>query len=80
MATPKAARRLIVNADDFGRSHSINQAVVRAHREGILTSASLMVNEAAAEEAAALAREHPQLGVGLHLTLVCGSSASPPAE
>ena len=43
MASPKAARRLIVNADDFGRSHSINQAVVRAHREGILTSASLMV-------------------------------------
>ena len=80
MASPKAARRLIVNADDFGRSHSINQAVVRAHREGILTSASLMVNETASEEAAALARENPQLGVGLHLTLVCGSSASLPAE
>jgi chitin disaccharide deacetylase len=71
-------RRLIVNADDFGRSASINQAVTRAHREGILTSASLMVNEPACEEAVALARENPQLGVGLHLTLLCGHSALPP--
>jgi hopanoid biosynthesis associated protein HpnK len=73
-----ALRRLIVNADDFGRSASINQAVSRAHREGILTSASLMVNEPAFEEAVALARENPQLGVGLHLTLLCGQSALPP--
>ena len=58
-----AARRLIVNADDFGRSASINQAVIRAHREGILTAASLMVNEPAAEEAVALARENPRLRV-----------------
>ena len=70
-----AARRLIVNADDFGRSVSINQAVIRAHREGVLTTASLMVNEPAFEEAVALARENPRLGVGLHLTLLCGHSA-----
>jgi len=70
-------RRLIVNADDFGRSAAINQAVIRAHREGILTSASLMVNEPACEEAVALARENPQLGVGLHLTLLSGHSALP---
>jgi predicted glycoside hydrolase/deacetylase ChbG (UPF0249 family) len=55
--------RLIVNADDFGRSVSINQAVMRAHQEGILTTASVMVNEPAFEEAVALAREHPTLGV-----------------
>ena len=73
-------RRLIVNADDFGRSASINQAVIRAHREGILTTASLMVNEPAFEEAVALARENPTLGVGLHLTLLCGHSALPPEE
>ncbi len=72
-----AVRRLIVNADDFGRSPSINQAVIRAHREGILTSASLMVNEPACGEAVALARENPRLGVGLHLTLLCGRSALP---
>ena len=71
-------RRLIVNADDFGRSHSLNQAVVRAHREGILTSASLMVNGAAANEAVELARQNPGLGVGLHVSLVCGTSALPP--
>ena len=70
--------RLIVNADDFGRSASVNQAVIRAHREGILTTASLMVNEPAFAEAVALAREHPTLGVGLHLTLVCGRAALPP--
>jgi hopanoid biosynthesis associated protein HpnK len=75
-----ALRRLIVNADDFGRSSSINQAVIRAHREGILTTASLMVNEPACEEAVAMARENPKLGVGLHLTLIHGHSALPPAS
>lgn len=73
-------RRLIVNADDFGRTASINQAVIRAHREGILTATSLMVNELACEEAVALARENPKLGVGLHLTLLCGHSALPPEQ
>jgi hopanoid biosynthesis associated protein HpnK len=68
---------LIVNADDFGRSPSINRAIVRAHREGILTSASLMVNEPACSEAVALATDNPGLGVGLHLTLLCGHSALP---
>jgi hopanoid biosynthesis associated protein HpnK len=78
MAAFPTARRLIVNADDFGRSHSINAAVARAHREGILTSASLMVNEAACAEAVTLARENPRLSVGLHLTLLGGHSALPP--
>src|SRR5213594_265093 len=72
------ARRLIVNADDFGRSYSINQAVLRAHREGILTTASLMVNGEAADEAIELARQNPRLGVGLHVSLVCGTSALSP--
>ncbi|HLX94172.1 MAG TPA: hopanoid biosynthesis-associated protein HpnK [Verrucomicrobiae bacterium] len=76
--TPNSGRRLIVNADDFGRSRSVNEAVVRAHREGILTTASLMVNEPACGEAIARARENPELGVGLHLTLLCGRSALPP--
>jgi predicted glycoside hydrolase/deacetylase ChbG (UPF0249 family) len=66
---PTCKRRLVVNADDFGASSSVNQAVVRAHREGILTTASLMVNELTFEEAVALARENPRLGVGLHLML-----------
>jgi chitin disaccharide deacetylase len=68
-------RRLVVNADDFGRNTATNRAVIQAHREGILTTASLMVNEPAFQEAVAMAREHPRLGVGLHLTLLCGHSA-----
>jgi hopanoid biosynthesis associated protein HpnK len=71
----RSQRRLVVNADDFGRSQSINQAVIRAHREGILTTASLMVNEASCDEAVAVARANPRLGVGLHLSLLCGRSA-----
>lgn len=78
MPPPEAPRRLIVNADDFGRSRSINEAVVRAHRQGVLTSASLMVNEEASAEAVELARQNPGLGVGLHLTLLCGHSALSP--
>jgi hopanoid biosynthesis associated protein HpnK len=73
-------RRLIVNADDFGRSRSINEAVIRAHREGVLTTASLMVNESACGEAVELAKQTPRLGVGLHLTLLMGRSALPHEE
>ncbi len=63
---------LRVNADDFGRSSRVNAAIVRAHREGVLTSTSLMVGEPAAAEAVALARETPSLAVGLHLVLADG--------
>ena len=79
MASPET-RRLIVNADDFGLSPSVNTAVIRAHREGILTSASLMVNEPGFEAAVKLAKENPRLGVGLHLTLLMGHSALPPEK
>ena len=79
MASPEI-RRLIVNADDFGLSPSVNAAVIRAHREGILTTASLMVNEPGFAEAVRLAGENPRLGVGLHLTLLMGHSALPPAS
>ena len=75
-----ATRRLIVNADDFGLSPGVNEAVIRAHREGILTSASLMVNEPGADEAVKLAKENPKLGVGLHLTLLLGHAALPPEQ
>src|SRR5579871_1440327 len=75
MGRLEPARRLIVNADDFGRSDSINEAVIRAHREGILTTASLMVNEPAAAAAVGLAKKNPSLGVGLHLALSHGVSA-----
>lgn len=73
-------RRLIVNADDFGRSQAINEAVIQAHERGILTTASMMVNEPAFEQAVSLARSHPRLGVGLHLSLLCGRAALDPSE
>jgi len=79
MASPET-RRLIVNADDFGLSTSVNTAVIRAHREGILTTASLMVNEPGFAEAVKLAKENSRLGVGLHLTLLMGHSALPPEK
>ena len=68
---------LIINADDFGYSAAVNRAVMQAHTQGVVTSASLMVNEAAAAEAIALAQAHPSLAVGLHLALVLGRSALP---
>ncbi len=74
MASPEK-RRIIVNADDFGLSSSVNTAVIRAHRDGILTTASLMVNEPSLDEAVKLAKENPRLGVGLHLTFLMGHSA-----
>src|SRR5688572_18117623 len=62
-------RRLVVNADDFGRSQAINAGAIDAHVHGIVTSASLMVRHPAAPEAVAAARGHPELGLGLHLDL-----------
>jgi hopanoid biosynthesis associated protein HpnK len=76
----RRSRRLIVNADDLGLSSSVNTAVIRAHREGILTTASLMVNEPGFEEAVTLAKQNPSLGVGLHLTLLHGHAALPPEK
>jgi hopanoid biosynthesis associated protein HpnK len=63
---------VIVTADDFGLSVPVNEAVERAHREGILTATSLMVAEPAAEDAIRRARALPRLGVGLHVVVVCG--------
>jgi predicted glycoside hydrolase/deacetylase ChbG (UPF0249 family) len=62
-------RVLIVNADDFGRSPGVNRGVIRAHEEGIVTSATLMVRWPATEPAAAYARRDDSLSVGLHLDL-----------
>jgi predicted glycoside hydrolase/deacetylase ChbG (UPF0249 family) len=58
---------LIVTADDFGRTPSVNEGIVRAHEHGIVTSASLMVRWPAARWAAEYARSNPRLSTGLHL-------------
>jgi len=62
-------RYLIVNADDFGQSHGVNRGIIEAFENGIVTSASLMVRWPAAVEAAAYARVHTELSVGLHVDL-----------
>src|SRR5476649_2492365 len=62
-------KKLIVNADDFGRSSPINQGIIEAHQNGIVTSASLMTDRDAFDEAVQLAEANPRLGIGLHLDL-----------
>ena len=62
-------RYLIVNADDFGASHGANRGIVDAHRWGIVTSTSLLVEAQGSAAAAALSRTVPTLSVGLHLAL-----------
>ncbi len=74
------SRRLIVNADDFGMSRSVNRGIVEAHVRGIVTAASLMPNLPAAEHALELAAASPRLDLGLHLTLTAGRPLSPPVK
>lgn len=74
------SKRLIVTADDFGRSVPVNEAVEDGHVNGILTAASLMVTEASVDDAVERARRLPRLGVGLHVTLVDGIPALPPEQ
>src|SRR6187549_2673272 len=64
-----APRELIINADDFGMSASVNRGIIKAHEGGVVTSASLMVRREAASDAALYTRTHPQLSVGLHVDL-----------
>jgi chitin disaccharide deacetylase len=71
-------RRVILTADDFGLAVAVNEAIEEAHRQGILTTASLMVGAAAADDAVARARGLPTLRVGLHVVLVQGRPVLPP--
>lgn len=73
-------KQLILNADDFGLTKGVNIGILRAHKEGILTSATLMANGAAFDHAVALALANPSLAVGCHLVLVGGQSIAPPRE
>lgn len=73
-------RRVVFSADDFGLTPSVNEAIERAHRDGILDQASLMVAGPAAEDAVRRARALPSLRVGLHLVVIEGPSVSPPSE
>jgi chitin disaccharide deacetylase len=65
-------RRLIINADDFGFTAGVNRAIVEAHTRGVVTSATLMANGRAFEDAVRLAKSVPDLGVGCHVVLIDG--------
>ena len=73
-------RRLIVSGDDFGAAPEVNAGIVRAHRDGILTSTSLMVTGDAVTEAVELAHATPRLSVGLHLVLAQARPAAAPRD
>ena len=73
-------RQVIFTADDFGLSEAVNEGIERAHREGLLTSASLMVGAPAAADAIARAKRMPNLRVGLHLVVIEGPAVLPHAE
>ncbi|MHC4153616.1 MAG: carbohydrate deacetylase [Planctomycetota bacterium] len=70
-------KRIIVNADDFGLCEGVNKAVLQAHTQGVLTSATIMANMPAAAEAIEIARDLPALGIGVHLNLTDGRPLSP---
>lgn len=65
-------KRLIINADDFGLCDGVNRAIVKAHSEGVLTSATIMANMPDAGDAVKRAKQLPNLGVGVHLNLTVG--------
>jgi chitin disaccharide deacetylase len=69
-------RRLIVNADDFGLTSGVNRAIIEAHANGVVTSATLMANAAGFDDAIRLTKSSPTLGVGCHVVLVDGSPVS----
>jgi hopanoid biosynthesis associated protein HpnK len=76
MMGPKT-RRVIITGDDFGLAPAVNAAIIRAHLGSMLTSASLIINGPAWQEAVDLAQANPKLGVGLHLTLIQGRGVLP---
>jgi hopanoid biosynthesis associated protein HpnK len=75
-----ARKTVIFCADDFGLTESVNQGIERAHRDGILQAASLMVGAPAAADAIRIARANPSLRVGLHLVVIEGPAALAPAD
>jgi predicted glycoside hydrolase/deacetylase ChbG (UPF0249 family) len=71
---------LIVNADDYGLTSGTNRGIERAHADGVVSSTSVMVNQVAAEDVADVSHRHPELGVGIHLTLTLGDPVCNPAR
>lgn len=64
--------KLIVNADDFGYSRGVNYGIIDAHKNGIVNSATMMMNMPGVNHAVELAKQYPTLKLGIHLVLTCG--------
>lgn len=73
-------KKIIFTGDDFGLALPVNEGIVQAHQNGVLTAASLMPGAAFFHDAVERAREHPSLRIGLHLTLVEGRPVLPQQE
>jgi len=73
-------KQLIITGDDFGLAPEVNEAIELSHRDGVLTTTSLLVGARAAADAAMRARDNPELRVGLHLALCEGRPCLPAAE
>ncbi|MBN1787673.1 MAG: ChbG/HpnK family deacetylase [Sedimentisphaerales bacterium] len=71
------AKRMIINADDFGLCEGVNKAVIEAHKNGVLTSTTIMANMPAVDQAIHFAKDNPSLGVGIHLNVLQGKPLSP---
>src|SRR5512147_1988903 len=67
---PVDARLLIINADDFGMCHAVNEAVFRALQKGVLRSTTLMVTCPWALHAMHFLADHPEIPFGIHLTVI----------
>jgi hopanoid biosynthesis associated protein HpnK len=75
--TPTKMKKLIVNADDLGLTEGVNRAILEGHRNGIITSTTLMANGLAFDSAMAACSTAPALGVGIHLNLTQGRPVTP---
>jgi predicted glycoside hydrolase/deacetylase ChbG (UPF0249 family) len=73
-------RRLIINADDFGLTTGISRAILNAHLEGVVTSATLMANAPGFDQAVTMVESAPRLGVGCHVVLLDGASQLSPSQ
>ena len=71
-------KRLIVNADDYGRSPGVSRGILHAHREGIVTSTTVMVNQPQRPGPTGRGAGLPRLGVGLHLVFTAWQPVLPP--
>jgi predicted glycoside hydrolase/deacetylase ChbG (UPF0249 family) len=74
------SKQLIVNADDYGKTAGVTQGIIQAHREGIVTSTTVMMNMPQVEDALELAGDYPDLGIGVHLVFTAWRPLRPPAE